>query len=401
MTKNNKIWQKNASATLDLDIEAYTVGNDHLLDQELLAYDARASIAHAKMLASIGILTEKEYDSLSSELEKIIILANSGGFLIEKSEEDCHTAIENFLTEKLGDIGKKIHTGRSRNDQILVAMRLYMKAKIVESQEKVSSLISAIKNKSQEYPDVDMPGYTHMQRAMPSSVTMWLDSFADALKDDQQLLTQTAILIDQNPLGSVVGYGEKTLGLDRVMTTELLGFAKVQENPQYCALSRGKFEWQVLQSLAPIMFDIGKLATDLMLFTTKEFGFVSLPKEFTTGSSAMPQKRNYDVCELMRAHCSAYPSTIMALGNIIDKLPSGYNRDFQLTKEPFMKGMTSALATIGVATSVVEHLVVHEQKMKDACSPELYATEEAYRMVKADGVPFRDAYRIVADRYNK
>ncbi len=399
--KNQKIWQKNNKRKLNNKIESYTVGIDYILDKELLKYDALASIAHAKMLNSIGILTKAETKKVVEGLNLVIEKSTKGQFPIQKEEEDGHTAIENFLTEKYGEIGKKIHTGRSRNDQILVAVRLYMKAKMNEINVSTSSFIDTLLKKVKKYPKTIMPGYTHMQRAMPSSVRMWLESFAESLKDDLILLESAKKIIDQNPLGSVVAYGEQTLGLNREMTTKLLGFSKTQKNSIYCAMSRGKFELMTLQSLSPIMFDLGRLATDLMLFTTKEYNFCSLPDEFTTGSSAMPQKRNYDVLELVRGNVSAFNGSLVILQNVIDKLPSGYNRDFQLTKEPFMKGLKNVNDTIEIMTLVVENLKIHADIMKQACTPELYATEEAYELVKKEGVPFRDAYKKVAEKYIK
>lgn len=397
----SKLWKKNASDEPNTLVENYTVGIDHILDQQLVIYDAQASIAHAEMLSTIGILTNEEKNSLVTGLKKIIKLSEEGEFAIEKSDEDCHTAIENFLTKECGEAGKKIHTGRSRNDQVLVALRLYMKEKLAFAHEKTEALIVALEKKAKGYEGAVMPGYTHMQQAMPSSADMWLSGIADALKDDLLIIEATKKIIDQNPLGSVVGYSEKSFGLDRKMTTEILGFAKVQENPLYCALSRGKFEILTLQALSGVMFDIGKLSTDLMLFTMKELGFAKLPGAFTTGSSAMPQKHNYDVCELMRANCASYLGFVINIQNIIEKLPSGYNRDFQITKEPFMKGLASAINTIEIATLVVDNLVMNTDAMKKACGPELYATEEAYALVKEKKISFRDAYKIVGDKYSR
>ncbi|MBP6884329.1 MAG: argininosuccinate lyase [Candidatus Pacebacteria bacterium] len=399
--KNKKIWQKKSLGELDSLVEDYTVGNDYILDKELIPYDALASIAHAKMLESIGILKKSETRDLVLHLNQIIKLSNSGKFNIDKNEEDGHTAIENYLTKKSGEAGKKIHTGRSRNDQVLVAMRLFMKAKLETSIQEISNLSNQFKVKANAHKGIEMPGYTHMQRAMPSSVSMWLNSFADSLEDDLAIVKSVYSMIDQNPLGSVVGYGETTLGLNRKMTTKLLGFKKTQDNPLYCALSRGKFELAVLSSLSLVMQDIGKFATDMMLFTTKEFGFASLPAQFTTGSSAMPQKRNYDVCELIRAKCSVFPNAVASMASVIDKLPSGYNRDFQITKELFFQGVKSAIDTISIAGVVVKNVKINTESMKLACTPELYATEEAYKLVKNKGVPFREAYKIVAEKYNK
>ncbi len=399
--KNHKLWQKKNNEKLNEYVESYTVGIDYILDQELLKHDVEASIAHVEMLCSIGIMTKDETKKVIEGLGNIIKKANKNGFIITQSDEDGHSAIEKFLTQKCGDAGKKIHTGRSRNDQILVAMRLYMKSKVTEIYISIESLIKALTEKSKKYSGTIMPGYTHMQRAMPSSVSLWLLSFRDALKDSLIILESMAKILDQNPLGSIVGYGEKTLGLDREITTKKLNFSKVQVNPMYCALSRGKFELMTLQSLYPAMFDIGKLATDLLLFSTKEFNFCSLPHEFTTGSSAMPQKRNYDVLEIIRGNVSSYNGNTVILQNIVDKLPSGYNRDFQLTKEPFMKGIKIAKDSLEIMTLIIENLEIHTGILEKACTSELYATEKAYELVKKQGTPFRDAYKIVGKNYTQ
>ena len=397
--KSEKLWQKNGATKLSPQIEDYTVGTDYILDQKLVAYDALASIAHAEMLYKIGVLSKTEKTSLLKGLNIIIAKSKKGKFEIRKTDEDCHTAIENFLIKKYGNAGKKLHTGRSRNDQVLVALRLHMKDRLSEGIKAAENLIRVLKVQTRKYSKTAMPGYTHMQRAMPGTVSLWLGSFSASLKDDLILLQSALRVIDQNPLGSVAGYGENVLGLNRKMTTKMLKFAKVQENPMYCAMSRGKFELLTLQSFYSVMFDLGKMATDLMLFTTKEYGFFSLPNEFTTGSSVMPQKHNYDVLELVRANSSLYNGILAQLQNVIDKLPSGYNRDFQLTKEPYLRGTELVLETITIMTLVVQNLKINNANLEAACTPELYATEEAYKLVKEQKIPFRDAYKIVGKKY--
>jgi len=282
---------------------------------------------------------------------------------------------------------------------VLTALRLYMKEKLGEAIQGTETLVAEFKKKATEYRNASMPGYTHMQRAMPSTARMWLGSFAAALTDDLVLMRSVHAVIDQSPLGSVVGYGEKTLSLDRKFTAQKLGFSRVQENPLYAAMSRGKFELMVLEALHGPMFSIGKFATDAMLFSMKEFGFLTLPAEFTTGSSAMPQKRNYDILELMRAHASAHGGRIATLAAVITALPSGYNRDFQLTKKIFFEGMHDALSTIQVATMVVKNITLDRDAMKAAVTPEMFATEEAYALVKEKKLPFREAYALVANKY--
>ncbi|HEY4474213.1 MAG TPA: argininosuccinate lyase [Candidatus Paceibacterota bacterium] len=381
-------------------IESFLAGDDTTTDLVLLPYDIQGSVAHAKGLRKIGVLSAKEERALTRELGRIFTLWRAGKIKISPSEEDCHTVIENLLVKRLGVVGKKIHTGRSRNDQVLVALRLYMKNEVAAIEKEIFSLIRAFEKKARAYKDIPMPGYTHMQRAMPSSVDAWLLSFRDALLDDLVFLASIKKIIDQNPLGSVAGYGETTLGLDREVTTKLLGFKQTQKNPLYCALSRGKFELMLLQALSAALFDIGKFATDALLFSTKEFGFLSLPDSFTTGSSVMPQKRNYDVLELLRAHVSAFNGTLVSLQALTDKLPSGYNRDFQLTKKPFIEGVHITHEVIEVTTLVVKNLKLNSEALKAACTEELYATEETYRLVKEKGIPFRDAYRIVAKKFS-
>ena len=286
-----KLWEKKGGIKTNQTIENYTVGVDYLLDLELLPYDIAGTMAHAKMLKKIKILTSKELGVLLSGLNKILSLWKNGKFKIDKSQEDSSTAIEMYLTEHYGEVGKKVHAGRSRNDQILVTTRLFSKEKLLEVQKEIESLIKALGEQIKKQGKIKMPGYTHMQRAMPSSVGMWLGSYRDSLEDDLILLEAVSKVIDQNPLGSAAGYGENILGLDRKFTTRELNFKRVQVNPMYCGFSRGKFENIVLQAIGSAMFDIGKIANDLLLFTTKEFNFFTLPDSFKTGSSIMPRRK--------------------------------------------------------------------------------------------------------------
>src|SRR3989338_2078016 len=321
-----KLWdEKGATGTsskINQIVEDYTVGVDYLLDLELLPYDIAGTMAHAKMLHKIKILEKKELDTLIAGLKKILTLYKKGEFKIDKSQEDSATAIEAYLTENYGEVGKKVHTGRSRNDQCLTMKRLYSKEKLSQIKREVGSLIQALDGQIKKQGKIKMPGYTHMQRAMPSTVGMWLGSFRDSLKDDLILLEAVVKVIDQNPLGSAAGYGENILGLDRKFTTTELGFSRVQENPMYCAFSRGKFENIILQSVSNVIFDIGKLASDLLLFTTKEFDFFTLPDSFKTGSSLMPQKKNYDVLEIVRGNLAVFNGYRDQIEDIIKNLPS-------------------------------------------------------------------------------
>ncbi|HBA45583.1 MAG: Argininosuccinate lyase [Candidatus Nomurabacteria bacterium GW2011_GWF2_40_31] len=397
-----KIWDRGVAKKTDSKtsqvVEDYTVGIDYLLDLELLPYDIMASMAHAKMLHKIKILNSQELKTLITGLNKILSLSKVGKFKIDKSQEDGHTAIEAYLTEHCGIVGKKVHTGRSRNDQALVTVRLFSKEKLLEIKKQVEDLIKALEGQIKKQGKIKMPGYTHMQRAMPSSVGMLLASYHDSLEDDLILIDAISKIIDQNPLGSAAGYGENILGLDRKFTTKELNFKRVQENPIYCALSRGKFENLVLQAISSVMFDIGKIASDLLLFTTKEFDFFTLPDSFKTGSSIMPQKKNYDVLELIRGNIAIFNGYQHQIENVIKNLFSGYNRDFQLTKEPYIKGMKLALDTIRVMTLVVKNLEAKKKNLESACTPELYATDEALRLVKK-GKSFREAYQEVKEKF--
>jgi len=393
-----KLWDKKGGIKTNKIVEDYTVGVDYLLDLELLPYDVKGTLAHAKMLHKIKILTTKELSTLTAGLNKILSLWKSGKFSIDKSQEDGHTAIEAYLTENYGDVGKKVHAGRSRNDQSLTMTRLFSKEKLSEITKKVENLIEVLNRQIKKQGKIKMPGYTHMQRAMPSSVGMWLGSYHDSLKDDLVLLDAIRKIIDQNPLGSAAGYGESILGLDRKFTTKELGFKKVQENPMYCAFSRGKFENMILQAISSVMFDIGKISNDLLLFTTKEFNFFTLPDSFKTGSSIMPQKKNYDVLELIRGNIGVFNGYQHQIENVVKNLPAGYNRDFQLTKEPYIKGIKLALDTIEVMTLIIKDLEARKKNLEDACSRELYATDEALKLVKA-GKSFREAYQEIKEKY--
>ncbi|MFZ2991468.1 MAG: lyase family protein, partial [Candidatus Saccharimonadales bacterium] len=293
----NKIWQTNKSNQLHPLIESYTVGIDYILDQELLGYDIKASKAHANMLHSIEIINDEEIAKLIKSLDKLYDEWLSGKFTIKKEYEDGHTAIETYLTEQLGDIGKKIHTARSRNDQALVMMRLYMKDKLPKASESIDEVITALQAAAEKASNIPMPGYTHMQKAMPTTVASWLNSYADAFTDTKTIINSTLMTIDQNPLGSAAGFGVD-ININREHTTKALGFNKTQQNPLYCGLSRGLFELIAIQSLNPVITLAGKFANDMMLFTTEEYNFFSLPESFTTGSSIMPHKHNYDLFEI-------------------------------------------------------------------------------------------------------
>lgn len=396
MTK--KIWQKTNGQLFDKDVETYTIGLDYILDNSLLPYDIHGSLAHARMLRKIGILSAAELKILEKGLNEILSLWKAGKFALQRDQEDCHTAIEEFLTTQYGEVGKKIHTGRSRNDQVLVALRLFSKDRIDQIFGLLNVLLKSLDVSIKKYKAYKMPGYTHMQRAMPTTVALWLGSYRDSLVDDMKLLTAVRDILDQNPLGSAAGYGENILGNDRAFTAKELGFRKVQENPLYCAFSRGKFENMTLQALSQVMFDIGKFVTDLMIFTTKEFDFFDLPDSFKTGSSIMPQKKNFDVLELMRGNVSIFNGYQFQIQELVRNLPLGYNRDFQLMKEPYFKGMQLMIDSLTMMNHIVLYLQVNREKLAAACSDDLYATDEVYKLVR-QGHMFRDAYQIVGKKY--
>jgi argininosuccinate lyase len=390
-----KLWQK--TKHLDKEIEKFTVGKDYILDKDLVYFDCIASKAHARMLGKIGILTDKEVEDLLQGLDKIIELDKEGKFKIALEDEDCHTAIENFLIDTVGDAGKKIHTGRSRNDQVLTAVRLYCKAKLGDCLDLIEATIGHIDDFIKTFGEIPMPGYTHTRKAMPSSVGMWAGAFKDAFTDDLELLKAALKLVDQNPLGTGAGYGIP-LPLDRQMTTEELRFAKTQENPIYVQNSRGKFESFILTVLGQVMLDINKLASDLVLFTLPSLAYFVLPDEFLTGSSIMPQKKNPDVLELLRGKYHEILAHEIQMKNTSVNLISGYHRDIQLTKEAVIHGFSTVLESIHVTGLIFQNLKVIEENCEVAMTDELFAAEKAYKLVK-QGVPFRDAYREIGKQY--
>lgn len=389
-----KLWQKDYE--LNRQVEKYTVGHDHLIDLNLVKYDCIASMAHAKMLNKIGGISNRELIELLRELTNIIKLAQQKKFKIKIKDEDCHTAIENHLIRKLGEIGKKIHTARSRNDQVLTAVRLYSKDKLKEIENTLLEFIETLKNVSKKYEDVEIPGYTHSRKAMPYSVGRYFEAFKEALYDNLLLLKMAYRINDQNPLGSVAGYGAG-LKIDRDLTTELLGFSKTQKNELYCQNSRGKFESIILFALSQIMLDLQKLANDLIQFTMDEFGYFSLPDEFCTGSSIMPHKKNPDVLELVRAKAAVIVSYYFQVIDIIRGLHSGYNRDLQLTKEPLMKSFNITLDALKIMNLIVNNLKVNRENCKRACTEEIYSVEKTFDLVKK-GRAFRDVYQEISKK---
>jgi argininosuccinate lyase len=386
-----KLWDKGYS--IEPEIEQFTVGEDHVLDRALVRADIAGSAAHATMLARIGVLTVKERDRLLGGLRAILKDFEAGRFAITAQQEDVHTAVEERLTEQLGDLGKKLHTGRSRNDQVLLDLRLYGKERVQVLAERVILLARALAAFAKTYEFMPMPGRTHMQIAMPSSLGLWAGAYAESLLDDLELLKAAHALADQSPLGSGAAYGS-AMPLDRKLVADLLGFAKVQNNVLYCANSRGKAELAALQACGQVMVDLSRLANDLMITSTPEFGYFRIPKELCTGSSMMPNKRNPCGLELVRAKSAGVFAAEMQVAAILKALPFGYNRDFQETKGPFMRGVDATAASLSVMRLSIERLEVIEENLRKGFLPEIFATDKALELV-LEGQPFRDAYRYV------
>jgi argininosuccinate lyase len=390
-----KLWEKNYA--LNKKIENYTVGNDYIIDQKLVKYDCIASIAHAKMLCKINILTKDECNKIVKKLNEIIELDSKGLFEIKREDEDCHTAIENYLIKKLGKTGKKIHTARSRNDQVLTALRLYYKDEIKLVIQLVDELIKTLNSLKEKFGPVEIPGYTHMKKAMPSTIGLWCDAFIESMHDNKGLMNFYCNHIDQSPLGTGAGYG-LPIKVDRKYSAELLGFKKIQNNPLYVQNSRGKFESLILHGLNDVMLDLNKMSMDILLFSMPEFGFIELPLELCTGSSIMPNKKNFDALELIRANYHKNVGFEFEIKNIIGNLISGYNRDLQLTKEPIINGLDSTKDSLEVMSLVLKNLKINKQKCKKAMTEDLYATKKVYNLIDK-GITFRDAYKKISKNF--
>jgi argininosuccinate lyase len=385
------LWQK-PDVQVDARIMRFLAGNDVLLDREFFLHDIAASKAHVEGLARIGVVSADDAMALARELDALALDFRSGTFVLDERYEDGHSAIEARLTERLGDAGRRVHTGRSRNDQILVATRLWLKEKLAMLAGQCQAIAGACLDRAAQ-PALPLPGYTHLQRAVVSSTAMWFAGFAEAFIDDTVRARQTLAWLDANPLGTAAGYGVN-LPLDRAHTTAVLGFARMQVSPVYAQLSRGKFELAALEALASALLDLRRLAWDLSLFTTAEFGFVSLPPEYTTGSSIMPNKRNPDVVELLRASYATVAAARCEIEQLLS-LPSGYQRDLQFSKGSLFHGMTHGLAALELAPDLLARMRWNETAMREAIEPAMYATDVAIEQAAA-GVPFREAYRAAA-----
>ena len=386
-----KLWEK--STQVNKKIEKFTVGNDRMLDIYLAKYDILGSMAHILMLQSVGLLSSGELDVLLRELKNIYQLAVNDDFIIEEGVEDVHSQVELMLTRKLGDVGKKIHSGRSRNDQVLVDLKLYTRAEIEKTVDAVSALFEVLIEQSEKYKHNLLPGYTHLQIAMPSSFGLWFGAYAESLADDLQMLLAAWKITNRNPLGSAAGYGS-SFPLNRQMTTDLLGFDTMNYNVVYAQMGRGKMERIVATALAGVAATVSKLAFDACMFTSQNFGFIKLPDEFTTGSSIMPHKKNPDVFELTRAKCNKLQSIPQQISLITTNLPSGYFRDLQIIKEVFLPAFGELRDCLEMAAMMMERVDVKTDILDDPKYDLIFSVEEVNRLAQ-NGMPFRDAYKKV------
>lgn len=387
----NKLWEKDFE--VNAEIERFTVGKDRDMDLYLAKYDVLGSMAHVTMLESIGLIEKDELPAILDELKNIYAVCERGEFVIEDGVEDVHSEVEMMLTRKLGDMGKKIHSGRSRNDQVLVDLKLFTRAALKNVVDGVKDLFDELLQKSNQYKEVLMPGYTHLQIAMPSSFGLWFGAYAEGLTDDMLFLQAAYKMTNRNPLGSAAGYGS-SFPLNRQMTTDLLGFDSMDYNVVYAQMGRGKMERNVAFSLASVAGTIAKMAFDACLFNSQNFGFVKLPKECTTGSSIMPHKKNPDVFELIRAKCNkiqALPQQVML---IMNNLPVGYFRDLQIIKEVFLPAFDELNDCIQMAAYIINRMQVNEHILDNPMYAPIFSVEEVNRLA-SEGMPFRDAYKKV------
>ena len=387
----SKLWEKNVQ--VDKGVEDYTVGRDREMDLYLAPYDILGSLAHITMLESIGLLGKSELEVLAKELKNIYAEAVAGRFVIEPGIEDVHSQVELMLTRKLGDMGKKIHSGRSRNDQVLVDLKLFMRSEIEMVCHAVEKLFSTLIAQSDRYHNCLIPGYTHLQVAMPSSIGLWLGAYAESLADDLTVLLAAYKVVNRNPLGSAAGYGS-SFPLDRDMTTRLLGFDSMNYNVVYAQMGRGKTEKTVANALAGIAATVSRLAYDACLYNSQNFGFIRLPDEFTTGSSIMPHKKNPDVFELTRAKCNRLQSLPGQITLILNNLPSGYFRDMQLIKEAFLPAFDELCSILNMVERMISQIIVVDGVANDERYKYMFSVEEVNRLTR-EGMPFRDAYKKV------
>lgn len=379
-------------------MEDFTVGNDRILDMRLARYDVEGSLAHIKMLQSIGLLTDEELERLTAGLEEILGEIKDGKFRLEDTVEDIHSQVELLLTRRLGEIGKKIHSGRSRNDQVLVDVKLFLKDEVLKFREEVLVLFGRLQELSEKYRDVLLPGYTHGQVAMPSSFGMWFGAYAESLADDMYMLRGAYSVTDQNPLGSAAGYGS-SFPLDREMTTRLLGFGSMEYNSVAAQLSRGKSERAVASAIGSIALTLNKFAADCCMYMCPNYGFISFPDELTTGSSIMPHKKNPDVWEIMRGNCNRIMAAESEITMLCSNMPHGYHRDFQLLKDILFPKLELMHSCLGMAVYMLENIRINDSILRNHIYDYLFTVEEVNRRV-LEGTPFRDAYKAVGTEVN-
>ncbi len=387
----SKLWQKNSKVAEA--VESFTIGNDQAMDLYLAPFDVLGSIAHTTMLSEVGLLSTDEQLQLKKALIEIYETIEKGEFTLEEGVEDIHSQVEILLTQKLGDIGKKIHSARSRNDQVLVDLKLFLRAEIITLSKSIQSLFELLQAKSESHKNDLLPGYTHLQLAMPSSFGLWLGAYAESLVDDMTMLQAAFTVVNKNPLGSAAGYGS-SFPINRTRTTELLGFETLNYNVVYAQMGRGKAERITASAMANIADTLARLSMDACLFLNQNFGFISFPEELTTGSSIMPHKKNPDVFELIRSHCNrikALPNEIMMMTT---NLPSGYHRDLQLLKEHLFPALNQLRSCIDMASLMIQHMEVKKDLLEDAKYQYLFSVEEVNKLV-VGGMPFRDAYKKV------
>lgn len=394
----NKLWSKAATST-SAGIETFTVGRDKEFDVLLAEYDVLGSLAHTKMLAAVGLLNEEDLAKVQKGLNEILEEIRAGKFAIEPDIEDVHSQVEYLLTSRIGEAGKKIHSGRSRNDQVAVDIKLYLRAQILALKDEVARLFDLLIKLSDQYKDKLLPGYTHLQIAMPSSFGLWFGAYAESLIDDLEVLAAAYQVADKNPLGSGAGYGS-SFPLDRTMTTELLHFRTLNYNSVYAQMSRGKTEKIVAMGLAAIAATLSRLAMDCCLYINQNFGFISFPPELTTGSSIMPHKKNPDVFELIRAKCNRIQSTPNELTLLINNLPSGYHRDLQLTKEILFPAIEEEKACLEMMRLMLSHIQIRDGILEDAKYKYLFSVEAVNELVNR-GVSFREAYKEIGNQIDR
>ena len=391
------LWSKGTQAT-DL-VEDFTVGNDRILDMRLARYDVTGSKAHIKMLESIGLLEAEELATLSAALDKILEEIEAGTFVLEDDVEDIHSQVELLLTRRLGDLGKKIHSGRSRNDQVLVDVKLFLKDEVLKLRDEALALFTTLQSLSEKHKDVLLPGYTHAQIAMPSSFGLWFGAYAEALTDDMHMLKGAYNVVNQNPLGSAAGYGS-SFPLDRDMTTELLGFSTMNYNVVAAQLSRGKSEKAVASALSQLALTLNKFAADCCMYMCPNFGFIKFPDELTTGSSIMPHKKNPDVWEILRGICNRIQSLPNEISLMTTNMAHGYHRDYQLLKDVLFPGLEQMHKCLFMAKYMLENISVNEDILSDPKYKYLFTVEVVNNRV-LEGMPFRDAYRSVGIEVNE